>query len=179
MTVVAFFRRFARNRAALVGLLVILLVIGFAIAAPWLAPRNPLRIVGRPEVWPFLTWRHPLGTDSLGRDIAAIIAHGARTTLLIGLFASITATLIGVTVGASAAWFGGWVDEVLMRVAELFQTIPNIIFILTIVSILGQSIGNITLAVGLVAWTPIARLTRPNSSPCASATSSRPAAPSA
>ncbi len=160
MTVVAFFRRFARNRAALVGLLVILLVIGFAIAAPWLAPRNPLRIVGRPEVWPFLTWRHPLGTDSLGRDIAAIIAHGARTTLLIGLFASITATLIGVTVGASAAWFGGWVDEVLMRLAELFQTIPNIIFILTIVSILGQSIGNITLAVGLVAWTPIARLTR-------------------
>lgn len=160
MTVVAFFLRFARNRAALVGLLVILLVIGFAIAAPWLFPRNPLRIVGRPEVWPFLTWRHPLGTDSLGRDIAAIIAHGARTTLLIGLFASITATLIGVTVGASAAWFGGWVDEVLMRVAELFQTIPNIIFILTIVSILGQSIGNITLAVGLVAWTPIARLTR-------------------
>ncbi len=160
MTVVAFFLRFARNRAALVGLLVILLVIGFAIAAPWLFPRNPLRIVGRPEVWPFLSWRHPLGTDSLGRDIAAIIAHGARTTLLIGLFASITATLIGVTVGASAAWFGGWVDEVLMRVAELFQTIPNIIFILTIVSILGQSIGNITLAVGLVAWTPIARLTR-------------------
>lgn len=155
-----FLSRFARNRAALIGLIVIVAVIGFAVFAPVLFPRNPLRIVGRPEVWPFLTWRHPLGTDSLGRDIAAIVAHGARTTLLIGLFASLTATLIGVTVGAVAAYFGGWVDEVVMRTAELFQTIPNIIFILTIVSILGQTIENITVAVGIVTWTPIARLTR-------------------
>ncbi|WP_163362323.1 ABC transporter permease subunit, partial [Escherichia coli] len=87
--------------------------------------------------------RFPLGTDSLGRDIAAMVAHGARTTLMIGLFASLTATCIGVAIGASAAYFGGWIDEVLMRFAELFQTVPNIIFILTIVSILGQSIGNI------------------------------------
>jgi peptide/nickel transport system permease protein len=155
-----FLGRFARNRAALAGLAVLVIVVVAALAAPYLFPRNPLRIVGRPEVWPFLNWRHPLGTDSLGRDIAAIVAHGARTTLLIGLFASLTATLIGVTVGAIAAYFGGWLDEVLMRAAELFQTIPNIIFILTIVSILGQTIGNITIAVGIVTWTPIARLTR-------------------
>ena len=155
-----FLGRFGRNRAALLGLFVILVVAGFALAAPSLFPRNPLRIVGRPEIWPFLTARFPLGTDSLGRDIAAMVAHGARTTLLIGLFASLTATCIGVAVGASAAYFGGWVDEVLMRFAELFQTVPNIIFILTIVSILGQTIGNITFAVGIVTWTPIARLTR-------------------
>jgi len=155
-----FLRRFARNRAALAGLLLIAAVIGFAVAAPALFPRNPLRIVGRPELWPFEQWRFPLGTDSLGRDIAAMIAHGARTTLLIGLFASLTATLIGVSVGATAAYFGGWVDEVLMRFTELFQTVPNLIFVLTIVSILGQTIGNITVAVGLVTWTPIARLTR-------------------
>ena len=155
-----FLGRFGRNRAALLGLFVILAVAGFALAAPSLFPRNPLRIVGRPEIWPFVTARFPLGTDSLGRDIAAMVAHGARTTLLIGLFASLTATCIGVAVGASAAYFGGWVDEVLMRFAELFQTVPNIIFILTIVSILGQSIGNITFAVGIVTWTPIARLTR-------------------
>lgn len=155
-----FLRRFGRNRAALAGLLVILAVIGFALVAPGLFPRNPLRIVGRPEIWPFVNPRFPLGTDSLGRDIAAMVAHGARTTLMIGLFASLTATCIGVAVGATAAYFGGWVDEVLMRFAELFQTVPNIIFILTIVSILGQSIGNITIAVGIVTWTPIARLTR-------------------
>jgi peptide/nickel transport system permease protein len=155
-----FARRFARNRAALVGLLVILSVIGLAVFASYLYPRPPLRIVGRPELWPFANERFLLGTDSLGRDIAAMIVHGTRTTLLIGLFASLTATLIGVTVGASAAYFGGWVDEILMRVTELFQTVPNVIFVLTIVSILGSDIKHITLAVGLVTWTPIARLTR-------------------
>ncbi|MBE7197671.1 MAG: ABC transporter permease [Parafilimonas terrae] len=155
-----FARRFARNRAALFGLVVIVSVIGLAIFASFLFPRPPLRIVGRPELWPFANSRYPLGTDSLGRDIAAMIVHGTRTTLLIGLFASLTATLIGVTIGASAAYFGGWVDEVLMRVTELFQTVPNIIFVLTIVSILGPDIRHITLAVGLVTWTPIARLTR-------------------
>ncbi|TDR88887.1 ABC transporter permease [Enterovirga rhinocerotis] len=155
-----FLRRFARNKAALVGLFVILSVIGLAIFASQLYPRPPLRIVGRPELWPFANPRHLLGTDSLGRDIAAMIVHGTRTTLLIGIFASLTATLIGVTVGASSAYFGGWLDETLMRVTELFQTVPNIIFILTIVSILGPDIWHITLAVGLVTWTPIARLTR-------------------
>src|SRR5882724_1361214 len=155
-----FAHRFARNRAALVGFVLVIAVIGIALSAPWLFPRNPLRIVGRPEIWPFTTSRFPLGTDSLGRDIAAMVAHGARTTLLIGLFASLTATLIGVSVGASAAYFGGWADEALMRFTELFQTIPNLIFVLTIVAILGQKIEYITIAVGVVTWTPIARLTR-------------------
>src|ERR1700758_4745752 len=131
-----------------------------AFAPPWIYPRNPLRIVGRPEIWPFMNSRYPLGTDSLGRDIAAMIAYGARTTLLIGLCASLTATLIGITVGSTAAYFGGWVDELLMRFTELFQTIPNLIFVLTIVSILGQKIEYVTIAVGIVTWTPIARLTR-------------------
>ncbi|MDQ2151481.1 ABC transporter permease [Alcaligenaceae bacterium C4P045] len=155
-----FLRQFARNRGALAGALVLLAVIVAAAGASWVYPVSPLRIVGPPEVWPFQSWRYPLGTDSMGRDIAAIIVHGARATLLIGLAASATATAIGVTVGAAAAWFGGWVDEVLMRFTELFQIIPNVVFILTVVSILGPNIGNLTLAVGLVSWPPIARLTR-------------------
>jgi peptide/nickel transport system permease protein len=155
-----FLRRFARNRAAVAGLALLLLLVFLAIFASTLFPQRPLRIVGRPEIWPFMNWRYPLGTDSLGRNIAAMIAYGARTTLLIGFFASLTATLIGISVGATAAYFGGWVDEALMRLTELFQTIPNIIFVLTIVSVLGQSIVHITIAVGVVTWTPIARLTR-------------------
>jgi peptide/nickel transport system permease protein len=153
-------RRFVRNRAALCGAVVLLAIIVIAIAAPWYFPRDPLRIVGRPEIWPFVNPRFLLGTDSLGRDIAAMIAHGARASLMIGLCASLTATLIGVTIGASAAYFGGWVDEVLMRFTELFQVVPGLIFVLSIVSILGGSITNITIAVGVVAWTQIARLTR-------------------
>jgi len=154
------FRRFARNRAALAGAVILLVIVVVALAAPWYFPRNPLRIVGRPEIWPFQNPRFLLGTDSLGRDIAAMIAWGARASLVIGICASLTATLIGVTIGSVAAYFGGWVDEILMRFTEMFQIVPGLIFILTIVSIIGGTIGNITLAVGVVSWTQIARLTR-------------------
>ncbi|WP_447981661.1 ABC transporter permease [Achromobacter kerstersii] len=156
----SFLARYARNRGAVAGAIVLLLVVLLAASAGWLYPTNPLRIVGAPEIWPFESWRYPLGTDSMGRDIAALIAHGARATLLIGLVAAATATLIGVSVGAAAAWSGGWIDEALMRVTELFQIIPNVVFVLTIVSVLGPHIETITLAVGLVSWPPIARLTR-------------------
>lgn len=155
-----FLARFARNRGALAGAVLLLAVAILAAGAGWFYPGNPLRIVAAPETWPFTSWRFPLGTDAMGRDIAAMIAHGARATLLIGLVAAATATVIGVTVGAMAAWAGGWTDEALMRLTELFQIIPNVVFVLTVVSVLGPHIGNITLAVGLVSWPPIARLTR-------------------
>ncbi|WP_313462890.1 ABC transporter permease [Achromobacter sp.] len=156
----SFAARFVRHRGAVAGAVVLLLIALLAFGAGWLYPTNPLRIVGAPEIWPFESWRYPLGTDSMGRDIAALIAHGARATLLIGLVAATAATLIGVSIGAAAAWSGGWVDEVLMRVTELFQIIPNVVFVLTVVSVLGPHIEAITLAVGLVSWPPIARLTR-------------------
>ncbi|WP_420133792.1 ABC transporter permease [Rhodopseudomonas sp.] len=159
-TLLDFIRNFSRNRAAVAGLIIVVAVVAIAALAPLLFPRNPLRIVARPEIWPFINSSYPLGTDSLGRDIAAMIAHGARTTLAISLFASITATVIGVSVGATAAYFGGWADRVLMRITELFQTVPALIFVLTIVVILGQRIENVVIAVGLVTWTSIARLTR-------------------
>ncbi|HZQ01616.1 MAG TPA: ABC transporter permease [Reyranella sp.] len=155
-----FLARFSRNRGALFGAIVILLVALAAILAPVLFPTDPLRIVGAPEIWPGQDPEFPLGTDSLGRDILAMLVHGARATLLIGLFASAVATLIGVSVGAVAGYFGGWVDEVVMRGAELFQTIPNLIFVLTIVVILGSTLNNIVIAIGIVTWTPIARMTR-------------------
>src|ERR1700687_4853302 len=152
--------RFSRNRGALVGALLILAVALGALLAPLFFPVDPLRIVGAPELWPGEDSAFPLGTDSLGRDILAMIVHGARATLLIGLFASAVATLIGGTVGAVAGYFGGWVDEVAMRAAELFQTIPNLIFVLTIVVILGSTLSNIVIALGMVRWTSIARMTR-------------------
>lgn len=154
------FYRFARNKGALMGLVIIFLVFGAAIAAPWLIDRDPLRIVYRPEIWPFTNARYPLGTDSLGRDILALILYGARTTLIISFAAAFTATVLGVIIGAFAAWFGGWVDEILTRLTELFQTIPNILLIMTVVAVLGQTIGNITFAIGVTMWPPIARLTR-------------------
>ncbi|HEY0208835.1 ABC transporter permease [Acerihabitans sp.] len=156
----ALLRRFCRHRGAVVGALIVLIIATAAALAGWLYPVDPLRIVAGPEIWPFTDRRFPLGTDSLGRDIMAIMVHGARATLLIGLVASLVATTLGVAVGAAAAWFGGWVDEVLMRIAELFQIIPNVVFVLTVVAVLGPRMENIIIAVGLVSWQPIARLTR-------------------
>ena len=156
----AFLSRFARNRGALIGAVLIVCVAILALLAPFLYPTDPLRIVGQPELWPGEDPRHLLGTDSLGRDIMAMIVHGARATLLIGIFASLVATLIGVTLGATAGYFGGWIDEAVMRFTELFQTIPNLIFILTIVVILGSTLQNIVVAIGVVSWTSIARMTR-------------------
>ncbi|MFL7905512.1 ABC transporter permease [Azospirillum argentinense] len=153
-------RRFARHKGALFGALVVALVVVAAFAAPLAFPRDPLRIVGPAELWPFEDPRFPLGTDSVGRDIAALIAYGSRATLVIGLSASLAATLIGVTVGSVAGYYGGRVDEAAMRLTELFQTIPSLIFVLTIVSILGPRIENIVIAVSAVSWTPVARLTR-------------------
>jgi peptide/nickel transport system permease protein len=153
-------RRFLRNRGAMVGSLILAAVVLTALLAPVVYPGDPLRIVGPAELWPFQDARFPLGTDALGRDIAAMLAHGAHTTLLIGILASAASTVIGVTVGAVAGYYGGWVDEAAMRGTELFQTIPNLIFILTIVVILGPSIAHIIIAIGVVSWTSIARLTR-------------------
>ena len=155
-----FLARFSRNRGAVVGAIFLLIITLVALTANLLFPAEPLRIVATPEIWPFTQWSYPLGTDALGRNIAAMIAHGSRATLLIGLVAALTATVLGVSIGAAAAWCGGWADEILMRLTELFQIIPNVVFVLTVVSILGPHIESITLAIGLVSWPPIARLTR-------------------
>src|SRR5258708_8194830 len=154
-----FVGRFARNRGALLGACLILVVALAAVLAPVFFPADPLRIVGTPELWPGDDPAFPLGTDSLCRDILAMIAHGARATLLIGLFASAVATLIGVTVGAIAGYFGGWVDGIAMRAAGLFQAIPNLIFVLTIVGLLGSTLSHIVIAIALLPWPSIRRVT--------------------
>ncbi|MEC7763677.1 MAG: ABC transporter permease [Pseudomonadota bacterium] len=155
-----FWSSFARNRAAVFGLVIVVLVIAVALVAPFMFDHAPLRMVARPQQWPFTNPDHILGTDSVGRDIAAMIAFGARNTLLVGSVAAATALAIGVVVGATAAYFGGWVDEALNRVTELFQTVPHVILIMTIIAVLGSEQRNMILGIGLVMWPQVARLTR-------------------
>lgn len=156
----AVWRRFRRNRAATGGLVVLAVAVAMALSAPLIFAHDPLRIVGPAELWPFEDPRYPLGTDSLGRDMAAWIFHGAGTTLLIGLVASLVATTIGGTIGAVAGYYGGAVDDALMRITELFQTIPNLIFLLALVAVLGPTIEHVVIGIGLISWTSIARLVR-------------------
>lgn len=153
-------RRFRRNRAAVLGLILFVAVVLMALLADVIAPGDPLSRTGMPLVWPFTEAANPLGTDQLGRSILAGIVHGARVTLMVGVVATVISIAIGVVIGAVAGYFGGWVDDVLMRVTDAFQTIPSFVLLLTLVAIYGSSIENIILAIGVVSWTAPARMVR-------------------
>jgi peptide/nickel transport system permease protein len=154
------FTRLLRNPGALVGVLVLLAVVAVAILAPLQYPNSPFRLVGRPVLAPFALERFPLGTDALGRDVAAGLMHGARVSLLIGLVSTGVALLIGVPIGAFAGYLGGLADDALMRFTELFQTVPSFALAIVIVAILQPSIASIVIAIALVSWPPVARLVR-------------------
>ncbi len=155
-----FWRLYARSPSALIGLALLLLVIAMALSAGLLFPNNPLGLAGPPLIWPFQDARFPLGTDNSGRDIAAQIFHGARISLLIGLAAMALAITIGIVLGALAGFYGGFADDILMRITEAFQTLPNFMLLLVLVAVFGSTLMTVTIAIGLVSWQAPARLTR-------------------
>lgn len=152
-------RAFLRSPGGVVGLVLLLAVVIVAALAPLIAPVDPWEMVGAPFEPP-LSPDLPLGSDTLGRDIAAGLAHGARVSLAIGLASTLAALLVGVVVGALAGWFGGVIDDALMRLAELFQTIPGFILAVLLVATLGPSLGHEIAAIAAISWPPLARLTR-------------------
>lgn len=157
---VEFVRRFRRNRGAVVGLVLLALVAFVALAAPWLVQHTPWDMVQQPFLRPFAEAEFPLGSDALGRDVAAGLAYGARVSMLIGLVATAVALLVGIGVGALAGYHGGWVDAVLMRFTELFQAIPGFAFSVVVVAIFQPTVYSIVAAIALVSWPPVARLVR-------------------
>ncbi|WP_331489860.1 ABC transporter permease [Bosea sp. NBC_00550] len=155
-----FLKRFVRNRGAVIGIVILLAVVAFAILAPTLYPQSPWRPVARPFLAPFTMERFPLGTDTLGRNLAAGLVHGARVSLMIGVVSTLVALVIGVPLGAAAGYAGGFVDDALMRFTEFFQTIPSFALAIVLVAILQPQLGSIVLAIGVVSWPPVARLVR-------------------
>jgi peptide/nickel transport system permease protein len=153
-----FWRRYRQNRAAVGGMVVLVLIALLALFGPLLYPVDPFDMVGRPFSPPLR--EYPLGTDVSGRDILAGIIHGASVSLLIGIVASLGATVIGVAVGAIAGYYGGLVDDLLMRTAEFFLTIPSFILAVVLVAIFSPSVVSITAAIAVVSWPSVARLTR-------------------
>lgn len=153
-------RRFRRNRAAVLGLGLVILVIAMAALAGVVTPGDPLRQAGAPLTAPFTVAANPWGTDQLGRDIMAGTFHGARISLAIGIVATLISIALGTVIGALAGYFGGRIDNALMRVTETFQTIPNFVLLLTLVAIFGSSIEHIVIAIGVVSWTAPARMVR-------------------
>ena len=153
-----FWRRFRRNRPALYATWLLAAIVLLALFAPLLYPRDPFAIVGKPFLPPFGEFL--FGTDQLGRDVAAGIARGAITSLLIGVVATACAMLIGVVVGGAAGYFGGRIDALLMRTTEAFQTVPAFIFAIVLVAILSPSLESTIIAIAVVSWPPMARLVR-------------------
>ncbi|PLU00200.1 ABC transporter permease [Sinorhizobium medicae] len=151
---------FLANPNALFGTAFLALVIAVALLAPVLYPDDPLSMVGKPFLWPGQDPAFPLGTDSLGRDVLAGILHGSRISLFVGLMATALSLTFGVFVGAIAGYFAGWVDDLLVRLIEIFQTLPSFVLLVVLVAIVQPSATTVTLAIAVISWPTVARLTR-------------------
>lgn len=155
-----FWQRFARNKGAMAGLVVLGAVLALVLLGPWLAPNDPWDMVDQPFLAPGQGNGLPLGTDTMGRDIFSGVVRGARISLLIGVVSTVVALLIGVGIGAVAGYFGRWIDASLMRFTELFQAVPSFALAIVLVAIFQPSVGSIVAAIALVSWPPVARLVR-------------------
>lgn len=153
-------RLFLRNPTGMAGLVVLTTMIAAALAAPAVFPDDPLDMVTRPLIWPFRDAAYPLGSDSLGRDMLAGIMHGARISVLIGVVSTSIGVSIGILVGAIGGYRGGRVDDLMLRLIEIFQTFPPFLLVVVLVSIAEPSVATITLAIGVVSWPSVARLVR-------------------
>lgn len=152
--------RFLASPKALFGVTILAIVVMAALFAPLLFPRDPWQMATRPFLPPFQDVNFWLGTDMLGRDILAGLVYGAQVSLIVGLVSTLAAVGVGILFGALAGYYGGFIDDALMRITEFFQTIPTFVFALVLVAILSPSVTSIILAIGIVSWPPVARLVR-------------------
>ena len=154
-----FWRRFCRNKLAIAGLVILVLFVLSAIFAPFLTPYDPNRANLRERNQP-PSKEHPFGTDDMGRDILARTLYGGRISLSVGLVSVGISLRIGVVVGAIAGYFGGFVDTLIMRLADIFYSFPFLILAITISAIFGPSIYNTMIILGVLSWPGPARLLR-------------------
>ncbi len=155
----AFWRRFRRNRLAIVGLGVLLALYAMAIGAPWIAPHDPDRIFMMNR-FAAPSLEHLLGTDETGRDVFSRLLFGARVSLMIGLLATLLSISVGTLFGAAAGYAGGVVDAILMRLVDGMLTIPTFFLALLVLAVFGPSLRNLIVVIGLTSWMLVARVVR-------------------
>lgn len=140
------------------GLALLLPGIIAALAAPQLAPYNPIANVGLPFQPP--SSQNWLGTDDLGRDVLSAVIYGARTSLIVGISVAALTLLLGTAVGLISGFAGGWVDEALMRLTELFQILPRFFLAIAVIALFGSSLLNVVMVLALTSWSGLARIAR-------------------
>lgn len=153
------FKRLKKNKMAMFCAVIVVILVLIAIFAPFISPYDPyeqdyMAVLQEPNS------AHLLGTDEYGRDILSRIIYGTRVSLSVGIVAQLIATVIGVTLGALAAYYGGWVDAVISRIMEIFAAFPDLIFAMGIMFVIGPGMTNIFLALGLLTWVRTARMIR-------------------
>ena len=153
-------RAFVRNPAAMIALVVLLIFIGAAVFAPYVAPHDPYEMNLGATFLPVGSPGHLLGTDNFGRDILSRLIYGARTSLLIGVVVVSIAAVVGSVLGLLAGYYGGWLDQLVMRLVEIFVAFPFLILAIAVMAILGPSLFNVVWVLGLVSWPVYARLVR-------------------
>jgi peptide/nickel transport system permease protein len=152
-----------KDRLALSGLLVYGLFLLLAISASWIAPHGPLEVIQEDGMWlanETPSARFWLGTTNLGRDILSQLIFGSRTALLVGFSAAFAVAVIGTVIGLLAGYFGGWIEALLMRLADIAFGIPFLPFVIVLVAFMEQSIWNVVLAMALLLWRDTARVIR-------------------
>ncbi len=151
-------RRFLRHKLAVIGLIILLTLIVVAVFAPQFAPYDPNAIMATYDDHPSAA--HRLGLDQVGRDVLSRVIHASRISLSVGVVAVSIYVVIGTVLGSIAGFYGGKLDIVLTRIADMFLSFPQIMLILVIVSMIGPSIWNIMVVLGLLGWPPIFRIVR-------------------
>jgi len=150
---------FFKNWVSVLGLVILFILIITALIGPLIAPFDPDDLeIGRRVTPPSTTYW--VGTDELGRDVFSRSVTAIRVSLLVGVIAATISTAVGIIVGSMAGFFGGWLDHILMRVTEIFQVIPQFFLAVVLVALFGASVLNIIVAIALLTWPIIARLTR-------------------
>ncbi len=162
---VVFFERLARRRTALFGFCVVVVVVLTALAAPLLTPFDPtVQDIGerlKAPGWHDEAGRlRPLGTDHLGRDLLARVIYGARPALLVGFAAVVISGLLGMLVGLLSGYFGGWIDDVFMRLADIQLAFPFILLAIAVIGVVGPSLTTIIVVIGVSSWVVYARIVR-------------------
>lgn len=158
-TYTVFWPRLRRNRLAVAGGIVVILLFVISVLAPWLTPHHPSAI----NAWEVLqppSWQHWFGTDELGRDVLSRILFGARISLKVGFVAVGIAVALGAVVGLIAGYYGGWTDTLLMRLVDIMLCFPTFFLILAVIAFLQPSIWIIMVVIGLTGWMGVARMVR-------------------
>ena len=151
---------YRRNRPAMFGTLLLAVIVAFVLYGTFLYAGDPYEIVWAPQTPPGTEASVPLGTDYLGRDMLRGLLKGGGPTLSVGAAAAIITLLIGVSLGGIAGYFGGWLDDLLMRVTEFFQGLPALLFAMVVITLFSPSPITTAIAIGVVLWPQTARLTR-------------------